>query len=232
MRTVPITWVLIVAAVLTPIPAVADVPTPTVTAASSDKPGTAGRNYPFFATDIVLADHDFVEQEFFFEGTANTYNTPALGSNAEVVTSGTPYRSRMLVRRPARQARFNGVVIVEWLNVTNGYDTDVLWLYQKEFFLREGYAWVGVSAQSVGVARPPNGLKVWSPRRYGALNVDGGGTVTGDALGYDIYSQVAAAIRRVPAVLGGLRPTAVLAAGQSQSAGRLGPYLNGVHPRD
>src|SRR5690242_15340095 len=95
---------LIVAATLAaPTAAGADVPTPTVTPAASDRPGTSGRNYPFFATDIVLADYDFVEQEFFFEGRANTYSTPALGSNAEVVTSGTPYRSRMLVRRPARQ---------------------------------------------------------------------------------------------------------------------------------
>ncbi len=159
-------------------------------------------------------------------------HAPEFGKNAEVVTAGTPYRSRLLVRRPAGQARFNGVVIVEWVNVTNGYDTDVLWLYQKEFLLREGYAWVGVSAQSVGVARPPNGLKVWSPQRYGTLDVDGGGAVTGDALGYDIFSQAAAAVRRVPEVLGGLKIAHVMAAGQSQSAGRLGPYLNGIHARD
>lgn len=209
----------------------AQVPTPAVTRVAADQPGTPGRNYPFFATDIVLKNFGYVEEEFFYEGTANTYTTPEFGKNAEVATAGVPYRSRLLVRRPATQARFNGVVIVEWVNVTNGYDTDVLWLYQKEFFLREGYAWIGVSAQNAGVTREPNGIKVWSPRRYGSLNLDGAGTVTGDLLGYDIYSQAAAAIRRVPAVLGGLRPEMVVAAGQSQSAGRLGPYLNTVHAR-
>ena len=206
-----------------------DVPTPTVTAASANRPGTPDRDYPFFATDIVLADYGYVEQEFFFEGTANTYNTPAAGATAEILTSGTPYKSRLLVRRPLDRGRFNGVVIVEWFNVTNGYDTDVLWLYQKEFFLREGYAWVGVSAQNVGVSRPPNGLKAWSPKRYGTLDVDGGGKVAGDALGYDIYSQAGAAVRNVKAVLGGLTPVRLIAAGQSQSAGRLTPYLNGIH---
>jgi len=35
----------------------------------------------------------------------------------------------------------------------------------------------------------------------------------------------------VPTVLGGLRATFVIAAGQSQSASRMGPYLNGVHSR-
>jgi hypothetical protein len=210
----------------------ADVPTPAVTPVPSEKPGTPAHNYPFFATDIVLANFGYVEEEFFYDGKANTYGSPAFGSNAGVLASGIPYRSRLLVRRPKDQSRFNGIVIVEWSNVTNGYDTDVLWLYQKEFFIREGYAWVGVSAQNAGVSRPPNGLKVWSPNRYGTLNVDDGGKVTGDALGYDIYSQAAAAIRHVPAVLGGLRIAQVIAAGQSQSSGRLVTYLNTVHERD
>jgi hypothetical protein len=209
----------------------AQVPTPDVVRVAADTAGTPGRNYPFFSTDIVLSNFGYTEEEFFYSGTANTYTTPEFGRDAEVATSGTPYRSRLLVRRPTSQARFNGVVIVEWLNVTNGYDTDVLWLYQKEFLLREGYAWVGVSAQGAGLSRSPNGIKLWSPSRYGTLNVDGNGTIPGDALGYDIYSQAGAAVRRVSAVLGGLQPALVFAAGQSQSAGRLGPYLNTVHSR-
>jgi hypothetical protein len=212
--------------------AVADVPTPKVTKVPSEKPGTAGRNYPFFSTDIVLSNFGYVEEEFFYDGTANTYSAPEFGKNAEVTKAGIPFRSRMLVRRPATQARFNGAVIVEWLNVTNGYDTDVLWLYQKEFFIREGYAWVGVSAQDGGVSRAPNGIKVWSPGRYGSLDLTAGGTVTDASLNFDMYSQAGAAIRRVPEVMGGLTVKYVFAAGQSQSAGRLGPYLNGVHARD
>jgi hypothetical protein len=61
--------------------------------------------------------------------------------------------------------------------------------------------------------------------------VTNGGKVTGDGLAADIFSQAGAAVRRVPAVLGGLTPPYVIAAGQSQSAGRLGPYLNGPHFR-
>jgi len=194
----------------------AEVPTPRVTPVSGGAPGSADHNYPFFSTDIVLKNFGYIEEEFFFEGTAE----------------GFPYKSRLLVRRPANQSRFNGVVIVEWFNVTNQYDTDVLWLYQKEFFIREGYAWVGVSAQNNGISNAQTGLKVWSPKRYGTLDVTAGGKMMGDGLSYDIYSQAAAAIRRVPAVMGGLRPSLVIAAGQSQSAGRLGPYLNGVHSRE
>ena len=209
----------------------ADVPTPKVTPMAADKPGTADRNYPFFATDIVLANFGYVEEEFMYEGTANTYAPPGADGNVEVAERGIPYRTRLIVRRPANQSRFNGVVIVEWFNVTNQYDTDVLWLYQKEFLIRERYAWVGVSAQNVGLSAAPTGLKAWSPARYGTLDVTNGGKITGDALAADIYSQAGTAIRNVQAVLGGLKPTYLIAAGQSQSASRLGPYLNGPHHR-
>lgn len=202
----------------------ADVPTPKVTK-------VAGPGRPFFATDIVLKNFGYVEEEFFYEGQANTYSAPEFGKNAEITKSGIPFRSRLLVRRPAQQSRFNGVVVVEWLNVTNGYDTDVLWLYQKEFFIREGYAWVGVSAQDGGMSRSPNGPKIVNPKRYASVDLTAGGRVTDASLNFDIYSQAGSAVKHVPEVLGGLKHTTVIAAGQSQSAGRMGPYLNGVHNR-
>lgn len=211
--------------------AVPDLPTPAITPMAAGKPGSADHDYPFFSTDIVLANYGYVEQEFMYEGTANTYGEPAPDGSVEIVERSIPYRTRLIVRRPAQQARFNGVVLVEWFNVTNQYDVDVLWLYQKEFLIREGYAWVGVSAQNVGLSAPRTGLKAWSPKRYGTLDVTNGGKVTGDGLAADIYSQAGAAIRRVPAVLGGLQPSYLIAAGQSQSASRLGPYLNGPHFR-
>ena len=179
----------------------------------------------------MLANFGYVEEEFLYEGTANTYTAPGPDGSVDVADRGIPYRTRLIVRRPMRQSRFNGVVIVEWFNVTNQYDTDVLWLYQKEFLVREGYAWVGVSAQNTGLSAARTGLKAWSPKRYGTLDVTNDGKVTGDALAADIYSQAGVAVRHVPEVLGGLKPVYVIAAGQSQSAMRLGPYLNGPHQR-
>jgi hypothetical protein len=122
--------------------------------------------------------------------------------------------------------------VVEWTNVTNGYDTPVWWLKPKAFYLREGYAHVEVSAQNAGLNNSPNGLRNWSPTRYGSLNVNGGGAQTGDVLSYDIFSQAAAAIRNVPVVLGGLQAQVLIGVGESQSAGRLGVYANAVHSRD
>ena len=79
-----------------------------------------------------------------------------------------PYRTRVDRPPPGVADEFNGTVLVEWQNVTAGYDLDALW---NRRHLREGYAWVGVSAQRVGV----NQLRGWSPTRYGTLDVTGGG---------------------------------------------------------
>ena len=68
--------------------------------------------------------------------------------------------------------RTSTTVLVEWTNVTNGFDAENVWFFGWEHMLRAGYAWVGVSAQQVGVNR----LKSWSPR-YGALDVTQGGTI-------------------------------------------------------
>lgn len=219
------------------------IPTPTVTGPiPGDTPGSASRNYTYWATDIVLKNFGFVEEEFFFEGTANRYDAanPSGGVGAanrcspiaNIVSSNHAYKSRIRVIRPTDPAKFNGTVIVEWTNVTNGYDTPVWWLKPKAFYLREGYAHVEVSAQNAGLNNQPNGLRNWSPTRYSTLNVNAGGTLPNDVLSYDIFSQAAAAVRNVPIVMGGMAVQRVIGVGESQSAGRLGVYVNAIHPRD
>ncbi len=218
------------------------VPVPTVTGPITSDTATDPRNHPFFATDIELAKHGYVEEEFFLDGRANVYDTPnpfgGIGNSpdsaptASVVTPDVPYRTRMIVRRPANPGRFRGVVLIEWLNVTSGYDVDVHWFQQHEYLLRNGYAYVGVSAQNNGISATPNGLKAWNPGRYGTLDVTANGTVTQDRLSYDIFSQAAQAVRSVPRVMGGLKVQYEIAVGASQSAGRLAIYLNAVHVRD
>ncbi len=207
----------------------ASVPNPTVTGpiASPDIPGTPTHNYPFFASNHGLAKEGYVEQEYYFQGTANTYSTPAL-TTGTVTRSGIPYLTRMLVRRPADPKKFNGTVLVEWLNVTNGFDADNEWFFSWEHILAAGYAWVGVSAQEVGVAR----LQTWNSTRYGALNVTDSGAITGDALSYDIFSQAGQAIKHPTGVdpMGGLKVRHVIAIGESQSASRLATYVNSIDP--
>ena len=207
----------------------ASVPNPTVTGpiASPDTPGAPTHNYPFFASNHDLAARGYVEEEYYFQGTANRYTTPALATGA-VIDGGHPYLTRMLVRRPADPKKFNGTVLVEWLNVTNGFDADNQWFFSWEHILAAGYAWVGVSAQQVGVAR----LQTWNPTRYGALNVNDSGAITGDALSYDIFSQAGQAIKHPVGVdpLGGLKVRHMIAIGESQSASRLATYVNSINP--
>ena len=93
------------------------VPNPTVTGPISVLVplGDPSHDYPQLATQANLAGNGYVEEEFFFSGTANAYSTPALQTGA-VTSSGNPYKSRMIVRRPTDASKFNGVVIVEWIN--------------------------------------------------------------------------------------------------------------------
>jgi Alpha/beta hydrolase domain len=178
--------------------------------------------YPFFSTWHDLAGNGYVEEEFYLSGVADAYLT-----TGTKLASDVPYRTRLIVRRPVSQASFNGTVLVEWQNVTAGYDLDALWSRRH---MREGYAWVGVSAQRVGV----NQLRGWSPTRYGSLDVTGNGAFTTDQLSYDIFAQAAQALRSPGAVdpLGGLDVERVLAIGASQSASRMTIYYNVVLPQE
>jgi hypothetical protein len=187
----------------------------------------ADHGYPYNATPVDLARAGYVEEEYFLSGTANRYNTPA-GERGNVIDVDHPYTTRIVVRRPRQAARFNGTAIVEWYNVSQGHDGEYEWFQSSAHLIRSGYAWVGVSAQTVGV----NALKEWSPMRYSALDVSRGGTIIGDGLSYDVFSAAALAVRGKGTrdVMGGLRVERLIATGHSQSAGRLYNYFHSVHP--
>lgn len=184
---------------------------------------------PFNASVIDLAKQGYVEEEFFLAGTARTYDIPRdQMSNAAPADATHPFKTRIVVRRPSTPARFNGAVVVEWTNVSEGFDNEVEWFHSGEHFVRSGYAWVGVSAQNVGV----NALKQRMGDRYSSLDVTDNGTVTGDGLSYDIFAAAGQAVRGKSglSVLGGLKAERVIASGHSQSAGRLATYFNAIHP--
>jgi len=184
---------------------------------------------PFNASVMDLAKQGYVEEEFFLSGTARTYDIPRdQMSNGTPSDATHPFKTRIVVRRPSTPAKFNGTVVVEWTNVSEGFDNEVEWFHSGEHFVRSGYAWVGVSAQNVGV----NALKQRMGERYGSLDVTDNGTVTGDGLSYDIFAAAGQAVRGKSGlnVLGGLKAERVIASGHSQSAGRLATYFNAVHP--
>ena len=207
--------------------AMAESPTVTGPIIATAPVGDPSHQYPFFAALEDLKGRGYVEQEFFVSGTATRYNTPD-GATGSVIDADHKYKTRVVVRRPARAAKFNGTVIVEWNNVTAGHDLDIDWYQAHDYFIRSGIAYIGVTPQRIGV----EALKVWNKDRYGSLDVTADGTITNDALSYDIFADVARAARKPGGVdlLGGLKPQRIFATGHSQSAGRLAVYLNSVHP--
>ncbi|MBM3779510.1 MAG: hypothetical protein FJW23_14945 [Acidimicrobiia bacterium] len=203
-------------------------PRPTTTAL----PGSDRTSRPFGALpEDALARAGYVEAEFLLAGTAVAYERAGIwgqdGRWDARPAGGADYAVRMLVRRPADPSRFNGVVVVEWLNVTAQQEGAADFGQMREEIEREGYVWVGIGAQAVGVHAPGTGLKAWNPERYAAL------THPGDTFSYDIFSQGARALVASAGAggpLGPLRPLRLLATGRSQSASRLVTYINAVHP--
>jgi Alpha/beta hydrolase domain len=209
-----------------------NVPTPTV---EGPIPVTE-TSHPFLATDIPLANYGYTEQEYFISGTGYTYNTGgAVNVNGSKILTGGPnsngtypFKTRIVVRRPTNPANFNGKVVVEWNNVTAGYDLEANWFGDPYYLIKHGYAWVGVSAQAVGT----NYLKnTFNPTRYAGLEVG----PSGDTLSYDIYGAAIKAVRGFgtgPEPLGSLTPSInkVTASGESQSCGRLVTYFNKIAP--
>jgi hypothetical protein len=190
----------------------------------------------FNAGQYSLADLGYVRQEYFFSGVAASYrSTGTLSDDGEwtVTQAGTaPFVSRLVVIRPFDSSRFNGTVVLEWLNVTSGGDVAPEWTYLHRELIREGYAYAGVSAQRASVEGGPGmfsggtPLKRANPARYAPLHHPG------DAFSYDIFSQAGRVVRGAGSlkVLGPLQPKRVIAAGESQSALFLTTYVNAVAP--
>lgn len=204
-----------------------------ISIATTAEPSVAGpitggsQGHPFVADPVA---EGYLEAEYFMSGTATRYARAGewtADGRWDVTPDGTDeYTVRLWVRRPEDPTRFNGVVLVEWLNVTAQREIPGDYLLMREEIIRSGYAWVGVGAQVAGIHAPETGLKAWDPERYAPLNL------TSDAFSYDIFSQAGRVLRNPGDVdpLAGLRPATLLATGRSQAAYRLVTYVNAVHP--
>lgn len=216
-----------------------------VVATTVTGPITGGNGVIFSYTQVDLDEYGYSEKEYFYEGQATAYEQqgePTEDGKWTLTESTTAkFKTRMIVRRPIDASKFNGTVILEWLNVSGGVDADPGFMYNYQEILRKGYAWVGVSAQmqgvqgggwSMGFAVKP--LTKWDKKRYGSLYHPG------DDYCYDIFTRAAQIVKGTANksaigtanvdVLEGLTPLRLIAYGESQSAGRMVSYVNGVHP--
>lgn len=179
-----------------------------------------------------IAELGYTDDEYFVSGSACSYvPVGKLGPDGrwDATPSGAAdYTTRIVVLKPTDAAKFNGTVAVEWLNVSGGIDAPAVWFMAHRELVRQGYAYVAVSAQQVGVEGGASlgfdmSLKKLDPERYWRLSHPQ------DAFSYDIFSQVGRLVRE-SGVLGGLAPEFVVAVGESQSAMFLTTYVNAVDP--
>jgi hypothetical protein len=190
----------------------------------------------------------YAEHEYFIGGTATSFRPTSTPSNGEwTVTPAktAKYKTRVIARTPPA-AKFSGTVLVEWFNVT-ALESSPDWAYTAQQIVRDGDAYIGVSAQAQGVeggktllnvkinqktasnlgaSANKSGLKHIDPARYGTL------VHPGDAYSYDIFSQIGKAVKSSPELLGGLTPKHVIAIGESQSAAFMTTLVDAVHPLD
>lgn len=196
---------------------------------------------PFGSPRTDVAEMGYVLEEYVLEGVANAYTShgtdgiPPNGRWSATEIGEARYRTRILVIKPANPEGFNGTVLLNWQNVSAGVESGT----PSAGEMYNGYAWVGVSAQEVGLYGFPAGargefrrdvrpLVDHDPERYGALQHPG------DQGSFDIFTAAALAVgpnRSGPVdPLDGLEVRRVVATGASQSAMRLATYLNAVHP--
>lgn len=212
-----------------------------VTAPLAAQNGTAIVTAAPGKSNVILSSYDLGQlgyrvDESFVAGTATSYHLPGAPTTDGIWNAApaatAPFKTRVVIARPTDPAKFNGTVLVEWMNVTGGIDVGASWTVSHRELIRKGYAWVGVSAQAVtieggrGVMGTAPALKKTNAARYGSLSHPG------DAFSFDIFSQVGAALKRpgTSGLLGPLVPKRLIASGESQSATFLVTYVNAVDP--
>lgn len=222
-----------------------------IAAVHIEGPITGGKHgYPYSASIIDLKPYGYTESEYFVSGRAHTLK-PAegttLGADAHwmLVPAGEeqPYKTRILVRKPPAD-KFNGTVVIEFMQEYFGSERDTDFRWTGETLLREGFGWVGVSLHRDGVNGPETGkapevggtvlppmwMTVWDPERYGSLSIPS------TEMAYDILTQVARAVGPKRPAEGidpfeGLQVKKLIAGGDTIAAERLSIYIDGVQPQ-
>lgn len=179
---------------------------------------------------------DYVEEEFFISGTASLYNylnnPPLSPTDHDAIQAGVPYKTRIIVRRPAKAHKANGTVVVEWWNSTAGFDTAPSWDPSAEYFANSGIVYVGItnSTTSLGFLTGGCSLLGFLPpscgTRYATLSLPENG------LAYDIANQLTNLLKSDDAnnpLPDGYDANIVLHAGESQQAGSVITYASGFH---
>jgi hypothetical protein len=177
----------------------------------------------------------YVEEEFFASGSATVYTYEEQPRRGVVLPRdlGVPYKTRLIVRRPADPADANGTLVVEWWNSTASFDAAPVWDASAEFFAREGWTYVGVTNSNTPIAFLQGGCRLGGVipvancrQRYATLALPENGQA------YDVISQIVHALRQrgASSPLPASYPVErVFHAGQSQQGGSVITYASDFH---
>jgi hypothetical protein len=131
-----------------------------------------GEKPPWGAPTVDVDALGYVVEELFIGGTTVAFD---LVDGTDYTEDGkwsaepgptAPYVTRLLVVRPRDAEVFNGTVVLNWQNVSAGYEYGALGEGDEVF---NGYAWVGVSAQEVGVCGTFGGSQPFTDDELRAL---------------------------------------------------------------
>jgi len=179
---------------------------------------------------------NYIEEEYFVSGAGTVYtyaHNPPLGPTDIIpLEENVPYTTRIIVRRPVSQGKFNGSVVIEWWNSTAGFDTAPVWDPSADYFIREGYAYVGVTNSTTSLGFLTGGCRLLGllppacGTRYSTLSLPENG------LAFEMVSQIAHLLKSGSSespLPSNFDVERVYHAGQSQQGGSMITYASAFH---
>lgn len=191
---------------------------------------------------VAKIPQSYVQEEFFFAGNASVFDYDQQpgergafpGQRLVAVQTNVPYKTRMIVLRPTEAKRFNGTVVVEFMNSTGGRDNAVMWTVSAFPFAREGAVYIGVTTsgnQSMAyLLGGCGGPSAPCGTRYSSNGL----VISNNGQEYEIISQLVTALKsrdtnQIPLPRNFPRIKRVFVTGESQQGGSALTYTTQFH---
>jgi Alpha/beta hydrolase domain len=156
-------------------------------------PGPMFDSAPSQAPGLGLDHFKYQTKEYFVSGTA----------------AGKPYTTRLVVRRPADNAKFSGLVLAESMHSSGAAHA---FEFTAAYVMSSGHVAVEILTTS------PKQFTDFNAQRYGDLKIE-------DGQAGDILAQVGALVKSDRGPLGKLKVRKMVLSGSSMSSGTLINYL-------
>ncbi len=206
-------------------------------------PATIAHN-PLAGNRLIERYPGYVQEEFFFSGDVDVFDYDQHpgdrgafpGERLVAMQSDVPYKTRMVVLRPTKAKKFNGTVVVEFMNSTGGRDNAVMWTVSADYFTREGIVFIGVTTSgNQAMARLLAGC---GPAPFfpscGTRYSGNGLVISNNGQEYEIISQLVTALKsgipnQIPLPTSFPSVERVIVTAESQQAGSVITYATQFH---